>query len=158
MLPSSHSTKPDGIDRHADPEPCRARIDSCFSVNLSPAAAAAATVNAAKPDAEEERPVELGKLFWETTLALRLMSASLRMRSRWAETRCTSEVREVGGVREIRVKLSRRKFGENSTVVVVSRLERHMEMLPFSGRRSFSSLRPQYLVKAMLDGAIAVAL
>ena len=86
MLPSIHSTKPDGIERHADPEPWRARIESCFSESLRPAAAAAATVNAANPEADDERPVELGKLFWETTLALRLIPASLRMRSRWAKT------------------------------------------------------------------------
>ena len=42
-------------------------------------------------------------------------------------------------------------------MVVVNKFERHMEILPFSGIRSFSFLRPQYFVKAMLDGAVAVA-
>lgn len=116
----------------------------------------AASVSAANPEADEERPVELGKLFWETTLALRFIPASLRMRLRWVETRPWS-VRMVGEVWEVRENESALYRGENSTVVVVSKLERHIEILPFSGMRSFSFLRPQYLVKAMLEGAVAVA-
>ena len=42
-------------------------------------------------------------------------------------------------------------------MVVVSKFDKHMEMLAFLGMRNFSFLRPQYLVKAILEGATAVA-
>jgi hypothetical protein len=71
VSPSNHSTNPFGIDLHADPDPCRAKIDSSFSENLRPKAATVAIVRAANPDADDESPVPDGKLFFVTILAQR---------------------------------------------------------------------------------------
>ena len=46
--------------------------------------------------------------------------------------------------------------GSNSTVVVVVQFDKFIEMDEFAGRISSSSIRPQYLMKAMLAGAMAV--
>ena len=81
-FPSSHSTNPAGIDLQADPAPCLAKIESCFSDNFSPAAATAAKVRAAKPEEDEERPVPDGKLLLETTLALITKPANFLILSR----------------------------------------------------------------------------
>ena len=59
--PPNHSTKPSGIDRQAEPEAILASLDNSFSERLSPAALTPATVSAAKPEADEERPVATEK-------------------------------------------------------------------------------------------------
>jgi len=152
VSPSNHCTIPPGIERQAEPEPWRAKIDNSDSDNLSPAAFAPATVSAANPEAEEERPVPVGKEFSETTLAKVPVPANFLIRSKCLETLTAS----FSLFSLLIVISSAVKSFTNSTVVVVNKFERDKERLPFIGRRRVSSLRPQYLVKAILDGAIAV--
>ena len=85
--PVVHSTNPSGIDRHAEPDPIRARIVNSFSDNDNPAAAHPATVNAANPDADEAIPVPLGNEFFVITLAQHAKPARARILSRCNTTR-----------------------------------------------------------------------
>ncbi|MOA15779.1 hypothetical protein D3C78_1359590 [compost metagenome] len=57
-------------------------MDSSRGSSSRPAAWLAASARAAKPEADEARPAAVGKLFWESTLALSEMPALLRTRSR----------------------------------------------------------------------------
>ena len=113
---ASQRTKPPGTLRHAEPEPRRARRESSSVESCKPAAAHAATVNAAKAEAEEANPVPAGKLLCEMTLALVLMQARARTRSRCATTRSRAEA--VASASSI-VTLSASRSERNSTVVVV---------------------------------------
>ena len=55
-------------------------MDSSFSDSFRPAAAAAATVRAAKPEAEEARPAATGKLLSETIFAFSFIPAIFLIR------------------------------------------------------------------------------
>ncbi len=78
----AHSTKPLGMLRAAEPEPSRASADNFASVRLRPAALAAATVSAAKADADEAMPVPVGKLLRDSTRAHCASPAQARIASR----------------------------------------------------------------------------
>ena len=80
-VPACSSTKPPKIERAADPEPRRARIDSSLAVASTPAAAQAATARAANPEADDARPAPVGKLLVEVTVAAERMPARSRTRS-----------------------------------------------------------------------------
>src|SRR5262245_59687577 len=74
--------KPPKIERAADPEPRRARIDSSRGESARPAAREAATASAAKPDADDASPDAVGKSLRLLTRAWIGMPACARTRSR----------------------------------------------------------------------------
>ena len=151
---ASHRTKPPGTLRHAEPEPRRARRESASVESCKPAAAHAATVNAAKAEAEEASPVPAGKLLWEMMRAFRLIEARARTRSRCVETRSRAEA--VASASSI-VTLSASRSEQNSTVVVVVNAARFIESDELAGRRRALSRLPQYLMSAIFGCAMAVA-
>ena len=153
VSPSNHSTNPSGIERQAEPDPCLARIDNSFLDKFKPAAADAATVNAANPDAEDESPVPVGKLFLVTTRAFKSIFAIFLILSKCLIALFPS----LSSFRSSIIITSSLKLLLNSTVVVVKRLLKFMEILPFDGSLKTSFFLPQYLINAIFDGAIAVA-
>ena len=78
----SHSTKPPGTDRQAEPEPRRAKRELSRSLSFKPAAWLAARARAAKAEAEEAIPAPEGKLFSLTTSAW--LSSFAKSRTGWA--------------------------------------------------------------------------
>ena len=108
----------------------------------------------AKAEADDAIPVPIGNELRETTRARRPKPspASARMRSRCSDTRAAALA--VVSVPSITTS-SAASAGSNSTVVVVVAASRFIEMDEFRGRRNASSLRPQYLTKAMLGCAKA---
>ncbi len=62
VLPLIHSAKPPKIDLVAEPEPLRANFESSFEVSCNPAALLAAAARAAKPEADEAKPADVGTL------------------------------------------------------------------------------------------------
>ena len=69
MSPACMRTKPPKIERAAEPEPRRARSDSSRGGSSRPAARAAATASAAKPEADEASPDAVGKRLCAVTRA-----------------------------------------------------------------------------------------
>jgi len=136
-----------------DPEPCLARILNSFSERFNPAAFAPATVNAANPEALDESPVPVGKLFSVTIFTLVLIFASFLILSICLSARLFT----TGSIFPFTSIVSFLRSELNSTVVVVSKLLKFIEILPFSGSRNASFFFPQYLINAIFDGATAVA-
>jgi hypothetical protein len=122
----------------------------------TPAALEAARARAANPEAEDAIPAEVGKLFSETTRAEARIPAIRRTASRTLRIRVVSSF--VAGL-PFNVQRSSEASASKTTVVVVRASRRVMEMDGFKGSaRSGRSRRvPQYLMKAMLLPALAVA-
>jgi len=152
--PASHSQKPVGIERQADPEPNRAKRESSASLRCSPAAVLPAKARAANAAAEEAMPAPIGKLFWLSISAKRFSPARLRMRSIKWTTRINASPSDKEPFTETR---SERHAEEKATVVRVSNAPRFMEIDPFAGKRKESSRFPQYLINAIFGCATAVA-
>src|SRR4030042_2794671 len=141
------------MDRHADPEPVRARRERILSSRSNPAALDAARLSAAKPDAEEAIPVPAGKLFWLFTDANLVMPSNWRTRSR----KILPRSRLIPSIcLPSKVNLSRIKEGSKLTLVRVQRSRRFIEMEPLAGMCRSGSRSPQYLIKAMLGWAMAM--
>ena len=82
-LPAQQEAPPESTEeKQAEPDPRRASADNSCSLNCSAAAAVAARVSAAKPEADEASPAPLGKLLREATRARAVSPASARTRSR----------------------------------------------------------------------------
>jgi len=62
VCPAYQRVHPGGMLLAALPEPRRARQESCFCVKSRPAAVAAASAQAALPEADEARPEAYGKV------------------------------------------------------------------------------------------------
>jgi len=73
--------------RDAEPDPRRASRESCFSLNVNPAAVDEARASAANAAAEDAIPAPAGKLFVLTTSARSFILAIPRTRLRMDETR-----------------------------------------------------------------------
>jgi len=144
-----NSTNPPYSERAAEPEARPARSASSAVVRVIPAAADAATTNAANDDADDARPAASGKLLPLDTAA-RGRSAP-RTVSRHAATRGNRS-----GLSSP-LTLSRSKSLSRSTHISVYRSSRVIEIEPTAGRLRAVSRLPQYLTRAMLGWALAVA-
>ena len=151
----SHRLNPAGTERHADPDPSLAKREMACSSRSSPTAAAAAKDSAAKADADDASPVPAGKSFRLTTSALLVIPARPLAQSRCRNTR--SNASPTAGLPSM-VTVSTCKPGRSSTVVTVVRAARFIDTDGLAGRLSVPSILPQYLIRAMLGLATAVAL
>lgn len=158
------------MDRAEETDVRRARSLSCSGDQSSPSAAAAATASAAKAEALEARPEAVGKSLRLVTCARCETPADARTRSRRPETRRRAPAPAgrraavgsfAGAPSRIEVPPSSSSSspseGSNATVVMVLIPASGTERLGTAGRLCPSSSFPQYLARAMLGCATAVA-
>ena len=120
-----------------------------------PAARVAAAASAAKPAAELARPAASGTVEEDVTLAGIAMPARERTRSRNRTTRSRAVP---PGVAPLMVTASSPPVPPSKETVVVVRVPpRVSDRLDVAGIASDSSALPQYLIRAMLVFALAVA-
>ena len=141
------------MDLHEEPEPCRARMDSCFLLRFKPAAEHAANVSDAEAEADEANPAPIGKLVSDATFALRLVLENFLIKSK-----CFVILSLVFTSADFPFSVieSLLKSFENSTVVVVVRPSKVIDMLEFIGKNNCPSAFPQYFMSAILEFATAV--
>src|SRR5215210_2012509 len=130
-----------------------------MGASLLPRTPAAASVRAAKPDAEEARPAAEGNVLRVATRKCSLRPAHPRMLSSCLTTRRTNSGAGVpkppsGSL----IQTSSRSPSRTSTVHWVTHSSRVIEMDGFIGSACSRSRAPQYLMNAMLAGAETVVL
>jgi hypothetical protein len=118
-----------------------------------PAAPAAATASAAKPDADDARPDAVGKSLRVATAARVVVPARWRTRSSHSLVRARSLADAGSPSRSIS---SAARVGSKRTVVIVDSAPSVSDRLPAAGRFRAGSRFPQYLTRAMLAWARAV--
>ena len=169
----SHATKPPWSERHAEPEPMRAMVESSpGKASFTAISCASAYVSAAYPAADDASPAAVGKLFADTTrthicaqsawATTHLPSASYRSPARARVSRSTVSMR-LFAVRSSSTPLSQSRSRSNVveavTVVTVrrSRWLRVRETEELIGTFCLASRFPQYLITAMFVGEETVA-
>src|SRR5580765_5857171 len=149
-------------ERAAEPEPLiRASVDNSEVESERPRARVAASVRAANPEAEDAIPEPVGNEFRVATRNEPPRLAHRRTRSRWASARAR---KATGGIESEPSSATRSirsgsyEPSSNATVDRLTHSESVIEIEAFIGIACSRSCAPQYLTKAMLAGAVCVAL
>src|SRR5210317_2071622 len=146
------STKPPYSERAADPDARPASPANSSTLRGLPPAADAATTRAANEDADDARPAAIGKLLSLVTRAHNRSAPSTVSRHR--ATRGNIDC----ALRPLTRSSSRSSPPSSSTSIVVYRSSSVSEIEPTAGRLRSRSRLPQYLMRAILGWALAVAL
>ena len=150
LLPARHSTNPLWTERHALPLPRRERMDRSRLFSFQPKRLFSAIVMAANPDADEAKPAAVGIVFTATTL--KKVFRSGRNKSRKSDTR---RANDESGESRLPFSVTRSALSRRLMATLDPSVPSERDRLGVTGRLSSSFLLPQYLHKAMFDGANA---